>query len=102
MLEHDHRPIIRLEVEESFFEVASSFGRIEDLGWPGVHRRCVFHELRLVLSTVHQVEGLIDDDDIPEVKESRVVRGDIWKLGEHRVMCGDSTSSDDVEKLMNG
>jgi len=46
--------------------------------------------------------GLIDDDEIPEVKESIVKRGDIWQLGGHRVMCGDSTSSDDVEKLMNG
>ena len=46
--------------------------------------------------------GLIEDDEIPEVKESKVKRGDIWQLGEHRVMCGDSTSSDDVEKLMNG
>ena len=46
--------------------------------------------------------GLIDDDEIPEVKESKVKRGDIWQLGEHRVMCGDSTSSDDVDKLMNG
>ena len=46
--------------------------------------------------------GLIDDDEIPEVKESIVKRGDIWQLGEHRVMCGDSTSSDDVAKLMNG
>ncbi len=48
------------------------------------------------------IEGLIDDDVIPEVKESKVKLGDIWKLGEHRVMCGDSTISDDVEKLMNG
>ena len=47
-------------------------------------------------------EGLIEDDEIPEVKESIVKRGDIWQLGEHRVMCGDSTSSDDVAKLMNG
>ena len=46
--------------------------------------------------------GLIDDDEIPEVNESKVKRGDIWQLGEHRVMCGDSTSSDDVAKLMNG
>ena len=46
--------------------------------------------------------GLIEDDEIPEVKESIVKRGDIWQLGEHRIMCGDSTSSDDVEKLMNG
>jgi len=47
-------------------------------------------------------EGLIEDDEIPEVKESKVKRGDIWQLGEHRVMCGDSTSSDDVAKLMKG
>jgi DNA modification methylase len=46
--------------------------------------------------------GLIEDDEIPEVKESKVKRGDIWQLGEHRIMCGDSTSSDDVDKLMNG
>jgi len=46
--------------------------------------------------------GLIEDDEIPEVKESKVKRGDIWQLGEHRLMCGDSTSSDDIAKLMNG
>ncbi|GAF89340.1 unnamed protein product, partial [marine sediment metagenome] len=45
--------------------------------------------------------GLIEDDEIPEVKESKVKRGDIWQLGEHRVMCGDSTDLDDVKKLMN-
>ena len=49
-----------------------------------------------------KTDGLIEDDEIPEVKESKVKCGDIWQLGEHRVMCGDSTSSDDVEKLMNG
>ena len=48
------------------------------------------------------IDGLIEDDEIPEVKESKVKRGDIWQLGDHRMMCGDSTSSDDVEKLMNG
>ena len=47
-------------------------------------------------------DGLIDDDEIPEAKESKVKRGDIWQLGKHRIMCGDSTSSDDVAKLMNG
>jgi len=46
--------------------------------------------------------GLIEDDEIPEVKESKVKRGDIWQLGEHRIMCGDSTNIDDVAKLMNG
>ena len=47
-------------------------------------------------------DGLIEDDEIPEAKESKVKQGDIWQLGEHRIMCGDSTSSDDVAKLMNG
>ena len=54
------------------------------------------------LDDVEPEAGLIEDDEIPEVKESKVKRGDIWQLGEHRIMCGDSTSSDDVEKLMNG
>jgi len=42
-------------------------------------------------------------DDVPEVTHDPITkRGDIWLLGNHRVMCGDSTMIDDVEKLMNG
>ena len=48
------------------------------------------------------VEGNTEDDHIPEVKESRVKLGDVWKLGKHRLMCGDSTKESDVAKLMNG
>ena len=40
--------------------------------------------------------------DIPEVTETRCKTGDIWKLGNHRLMCGDSTVLTDVEKLMDG
>jgi DNA modification methylase len=47
-------------------------------------------------------EGNTEDDHIPEVKESRVKLGDVWELGNHRLMCGDSTKESDVEKLMNG
>lgn len=49
-------------------------------------------------------EGLTEDDAVPEVPQNvhSVVRGDIWQLGNHRLMCGDSTSKDDVEKLMAG
>ncbi len=50
-----------------------------------------------------QKEGLTDDDDVPEAPEKPVtVNGDIWVLGNHRLMCGDSTSIDAVKKLMNG
>lgn len=45
---------------------------------------------------------VIEDDYTDEVTEPKSQRGDIWILGEHRLMCGDSTKTDDVEKLMNG
>ena len=44
----------------------------------------------------------IVEDEVPETVETRCKLGDIWQLGEHRLMCGDSTKIDDVEKLMNG
>lgn len=40
--------------------------------------------------------------DVPDVTETRCKTGDIWKLGEHRLMCGDSTVLTEVEKLMDG
>tara|TARA_R110000822_G_C15279009_1_gene489991 strand:+ start:58 stop:1236 length:1179 start_codon:yes stop_codon:yes gene_type:complete len=47
--------------------------------------------------------GLTDDDAVPEVPDNPVSKlGDIWELGNHRVMCGDSTSIDTVDLLMNG
>jgi DNA modification methylase len=51
-----------------------------------------------------QIEpGLTDEDAVPEVPEQPVtVLGDVWVLGKHRLMCGDSTSIDAVEKLMDG
>jgi DNA modification methylase len=45
-------------------------------------------------------EGLIDDDEVPEVEEAITQAGDLWLLGEHRVLCGDSTKEGDVEALM--
>jgi DNA modification methylase len=48
-------------------------------------------------------EGLTDEDAVPEVPEQPVtVEGDVWLLGRHRLMCGDSTSIDAVERLMDG
>ena len=48
-------------------------------------------------------EGLTDEDSVPEVPETPITKlGDVWLLGKHRVMCGDSTSIDAVEKLMDG
>lgn len=44
-----------------------------------------------------------DEDVVPELKPDPIAkRGDVWILGNHRLMCGDSTMIDDVEKLMDG
>ena len=47
--------------------------------------------------------GLTDEDAVPDAPETpKTVLGDVWLLGNHRLMCGDSTSIDAVEKLMDG
>ena len=55
------------------------------------------------LPEVTQIDPEITEDEVPndEEVETRCKRGDIWQLGEHRLMCGDSTVITDVEKLMN-
>ena len=50
-----------------------------------------------------QVEGLTDEDAVPELPDEPTTKiGDIYQLGNHRLMCGDSTSIDAVDKLMQG
>ncbi len=47
--------------------------------------------------------GLTDEDAVPEVQAEQISKlGDVWVLGKHRVMCGDSTSIDSVETLLEG
>lgn len=60
-------------------------------------------ELDALLNPIELTDGLTDDDAVPEVPEvSITVQGDVWVLGNHRLMCGDSTSIDAIEKLMDG
>ena len=47
-------------------------------------------------------EAIEDEYDIDHPVEARAKLGDIWQLGQHRLMCGDSTSFEDVDKLMDG
>ena len=44
----------------------------------------------------------VEEDEVPEEVEPVCQRGEIWQLGEHRLMCGDSTSEEDVNALMGG
>jgi len=55
------------------------------------------------LTDEEQTEGLTDEDEIPEIPDApATVLGDVWVLGNHRLMCGDSTSIDEVDTLMDG
>lgn len=57
-------------------------------------------ELNELLNS-EQIEGNTDPDEIPEPPEDAITKsGDVWILGNHRLMCGDSTSLDDVNRLM--
>jgi DNA modification methylase len=47
-------------------------------------------------------ELLTDPDEVPEEVETRCQPGDLWILGRHRLLCGDSTKADDVARLMDG
>ena len=50
-----------------------------------------------------KTEGNTDPDEIPEVSADPIARpGDVWLMGKHRLLCGDSTSVDDMEKLTGG
>ena len=88
-------------------------------GWDDEMLRVEFGELRdlefdLSLTGFDEAEigalfpeeptaGLTDEDAVPEVPEQPVtVEGDVWLLGRHRLMCGDSTSIDAVDRLMGG
>jgi DNA modification methylase len=49
------------------------------------------------------IEGLVDEDEVPEVGPEPITKpGDVWVLGNHRLMCGDSKSFSDIEKLLKG
>lgn len=74
-------------------------------------------DMDLLGFSLEEIDGLLDDqnvidhsareqevfqDEVPEVSENPIVQtGDVWLLGEHRLVCGDSTSAEDVALLMN-
>jgi DNA modification methylase len=83
--------LLRLEFEE-----------LEDMGFDLELTGFELDEINAL--QVEEIEpGLTDEDAVPEVPVTPVtVEGDVWLLGRHRLMCGDSTSIDAVERLMDG
>ena len=78
------------------FDALANYFEVEDLTDWG------FSEDELSFFEEEPTEGLTDDDEVPEVEESITKTGDIWILGEHRLLCGDATKKEDVELLMDG
>lgn len=63
------------------------------------------NEWQAMGGTPSAVQGLTDPDEVPELPEEAeniTQPGDLWILGEHRLLCGDSTKAEDVARVMNG
>lgn len=81
--------------------LAVEFGELKELGFD--LPLTGFSDDEIAALSPQIVDGLTDEDAVPEVPVEPVTRlGDVWLLGNHRLMCGDSTSVDAVEKLMDG
>jgi len=60
-----------------------------------------FNEDQLNDMLFEEKQGLTDEDEIPEAPEEPITKlGDIWKLGKHKLICGDATNKDTVKILM--
>ena len=59
-------------------------------------------ELADILDVKHEGDGGDDFDTTPQDGPTRVQPGELWQLGRHRLLCGDSTNREDVERLMAG
>jgi DNA modification methylase len=72
---------------------------IEDLEQSGFDAQ----EIEDLLNGLDTASGDITEDEIPETPEEAISKlGDLWIMGEHKLLCGDSTSKEDVERLMGG
>lgn len=78
------------------------FADLQELGFDLELTGFDLDEIKELLAPVG-TEGLTDPDDAPPLPENPRTRpGDIWVMGKHRLLCGDSTSVTDLEKLTEG
>jgi site-specific DNA-methyltransferase (adenine-specific) len=81
---------LRVELEDLAADFGGLMGFSED-------------ELAALLAEVTVEEGLTDEDAVPEAGPEPITKpGDVWVMGKHRLLCGDSTSTDDLTKLCDG
>ena len=109
-------PVIYQDFEDEAQEYAYLISDNEIARWAELDKHLVYTELKdldlediellgledFELPDIDILDPQTDEDEVPEIPPEPITkRGDIWLLGKHRLMCGDSTMIDDVEKLMN-
>ena len=77
-------------------ELADEDFDLECLGFDG-------NELQELLAQTDSSQGTTDPDDVPDPPEKPVTKtGDLWLLGDHRLLCGDATKAEDVARVLDG
>ena len=81
--------------------LALEFGALEDLGFDLALTGFGEDEILALRST--GIAGLTDPDEVPPLPERAATRpGDLWRLGSHRLICGDATVAQDVDRVLGG
>jgi DNA modification methylase len=78
---------------------------LQDMVANGTDLSSLFSEKELADLVTKQFkagDGLTDPDDVPKARETDIVPGDVFALGRHRIMCGDSTNPQHVDRLLDG
>lgn len=83
--------------DETLSALLSDVSSLDGLGWS----QDDVDELAAALEPERD-DSEVEDVEVPDDAPQRVKRGEIWVLGEHRLMCGDSTKPEDIRKLLGG
>ena len=83
--------------DETLSALLSDVSSLDGLGWS----QDDVDELAAALEPERD-DSEVEDVEVPDDAPQRVKRGEIWGLGEHRLMCGDSTKPEDMRKLLGG
>jgi len=78
-------------------------GELQELGFDLDLLGFTRMDLKDIFAIIPGNNGLTDPDSVPDVPMDPVTNtGDVWQLGHHRLLCGDSTKLDEVQSLMGG